>query len=198
MHSAFKSNLPYAKYVKLNALGQWYWDPGQSRSLILAAKLHAGAAQLYGESPAPLPFTRRFFAGGSMSVRGWSARTLAGNARPDTGGSTIVETSVEARWSPLRDAGNLWFFETKKLSFVFFYDAGNVWSGLKQVTIGQFAMAAGLGVRYETIAGPIRFDFGWKVFDPEAQGTTKWITGKRFVADVLPNFVFHFGVGPAF
>lgn len=197
-NGVFGVALPYAKYVKATALGQWYWDPGQSGSLILASKIHAGAAQLYGHSSAVVPFTRRFYAGGSGSVRGWRARELGEVVQPDTGGSALVEGSQEFRWNPLRDASNAWFFETRKLSFVFFYDVGNLWPEAKRIRISEFAMAAGLGFRYETIAGPIRVDFGWKVFDPMAVPGRQWVTQKRFFGETLPDFVFQFGVGQAF
>jgi outer membrane protein assembly factor BamA len=98
----------------------------------------------------------------------------------------------------LRNADNLWFFETRKLSFVWFYDVGNLWPTAQKVRLSEFAMATGLGLRYETVAGPIRLDFGWKVFDPKAPGASEWITNKPFFTQTLPNFVFHLGVGQAF
>jgi len=197
-HGLFGLGLPYAKYLKLNAVGQWYWEPGQTQTLIWATRLHAGVAQLYGHSPADVPLTQRFYAGGSGSIRGWKARELGEVAQPDTGGTALVEGSLEARWNPLREASNLGFFETKKLSFVLFYDVGNLWPEAKEVRISEFAMASGLGLRYETIAGPIRVDFGWRVFDPMALPGQQWITQKRFFNETLPNFVFHLGVGQAF
>jgi outer membrane protein assembly factor BamA len=197
-HGLLGLGLPFAKYVKVTALGQWYWDPGETQSLVWATKLHAGIAQLYGHSPAGVPLTRRFYAGGSGSVRGWRARELGEIALPDTGGSALIEGSLEARWNPLREASNLWFFETGKLSFVFFYDVGNLWPDAKEIRISEFAMAAGVGLRYATVAGPIRVDFGWKVFDPMAPDGRRWVTQKRFVGETLPNFVFHLGVGQAF
>jgi outer membrane protein insertion porin family len=198
MEQVFGSSLPYAKYVKITALGQWYWDPGQTRSLVWATKLRAGAAQLYGRSPTNVPLTRRFYAGGSASVRGWRSRDLGEVVQPDAGGSALVEGSLEARWNPLKDASNLWFFETRKLSFVLFYDTGNLWAEGKEITLSEFAMAAGVGLRYETVAGPIRLDFGWKVYDPAAPVSRQWITQKRFVGESLPDVVFHLGVGQAF
>ncbi|HEY6952455.1 MAG TPA: BamA/TamA family outer membrane protein [Bacteroidota bacterium] len=197
-NGVFGLGLPYAKYVKVTALGQWYWAPAQSRWIVWAAKLHAGAAQLYGSSPAEVPLTRRFYAGGSGSIRGWRARELGEVADPDLGGDALAEATLEARWNPLRNVDNLWFFETRKLSFVYFYDTGNLWPEAKKVRISEFAMAAGIGLRYETIAGPLRVDFGWKVYDPTAPGPKQWITGRRFFAETLPDFVFHLGVGQAF
>ncbi len=197
-HGLFGLGLPYAKYVKLSAVGQWYWDPAQTQTLIWATKLHAGFAQLYGNSPADVPLTRRFYAGGSQSIRGWRARELGEVVDPDAGGSALVEYSLEARWNPLQNLANLGFFETRKLSFVFFYDAGDLWPTAKEIRITEFAMAAGVGLRYETIAGPIRVDFGWKVYDPRATRGSQWITEKQFIRETLPEFVFHLGVGQAF
>jgi len=194
----FGSGLPYAKYVKASAVGQWYWDPGQRRSLIWAAKLRVGAARLYGNSPTDVPLTRRFYAGGSLSVRGWRARDLGAVAQPDSGGSALLEGSVEARWNLLKEASDLWFFETRKLSLVFFLDAGNVWAQPEKVGIREIAMAAGLGLRYDTIAGPIRVDFGWRVYDPRATSDKQWITQRSFFSDTIRDFVFHFGIGHSF
>jgi outer membrane protein insertion porin family len=194
----FGSGLPYAKYVKASAVGQWYWDPGQMRSLIWAAKLHVGAARLYGNSPTDVPLTRRFYAGGSLSIRGWRARDLGAVAQPDSGGSALLEASLEARWNLLKGASDLWFFETRKLSIVFFYDAGNVWAQPEKVSVREIAMAAGLGLRYDTVAGPIRVDFGWKVYDPRATADNQWITQRPFFSETLGNFVFHFGIGHSF
>lgn len=197
-NGVFGLGLPYAKYVKVTALGQWYWSPGETEAMVLASKLHAGAAQLYGNSSTDVPLTRRFYAGGSGSIRGWRARELGEVVQPDVGGLALVEGSFEARWSPLKDAPNAWFFETRKLSFVFFYDVGNLWPTAKEISISQFAMAAGVGLRFETVAGPIRIDFGWKVYDPSALPAQQWVTEKRFLQETLPNFVFHLGVGQAF
>jgi outer membrane protein assembly factor BamA len=191
-------SLPYAKYFKATALGQWYWAPDESGPFVLASKLHAGAAWLYGNSQADVPLTRKFYAGGSNSIRGWGARELGEVPNPDIGGRALVEGSFEARWSPLRNASDLFFFETRKLSFVLFYDAGNLWSDAVKIRISQVAMATGIGLRYETVAGPLRVDFGWKVYDPNALPAEQWVTQKSLFRKTLPDFVFHFGVGQAF
>ncbi len=197
-NGVFGIGLPYAKYFKVTALGQWYWDPDETGPLVLATKLHAGAAKLYGNYQVDVPLTRKFYAGGSQSIRGWRARELGEVPTPDIGGRALAEGSIEARWSPLRDASDLWFFETRKLSFVLFYDAGNLWADADKVRLSQVAMATGLGLRYETVAGPIRIDFGWKVFDPNGLSGQEWITQKPFFTRTLPDFVFHLGVGQAF
>jgi outer membrane protein insertion porin family len=196
----FGSDLPYSKFIKISGRGSWYWDPSaaQTRTLVWAARLYGGFAELYGHSPAPIPINRRFFGGGSGSIRGWRARELGAVKLPEEGGNAIFETSLEARWNLLKNASRAWFLDLDKLSLVLFYDAGNVWSDLNKIRITEVAMASGLGFRYATLAGPIRIDLGFKVYDPEGQPGRKWITQKKFYKETLAGLVLHFGIGNAF
>ena len=196
--SLFGLELPYSRYVKLSAVGQWYWDPGKDEKLIWALRTRGGFAELYGHSPAPVPFTRRFFAGGSGSVRGWSARELGSVPTPSEGGTALLEGSFEARWHLFKNFGRIWFLELPKLSLVFFYDAGNVWTEVKQMRTSEIAMAAGFGIRFDTIAGPLRVDFGFRTYDPFEPVGRRWVTEKRFFLETFTHGVLHFGVGHAF
>lgn len=192
------SDLPYSRYIKISGLGQWYWDPSAQRKLIWALRLRGGIAELYGHSPAPIPINRRFFAGGSGSVRGWKARELGAVYPASEGGNVLFEANLEARWNLLKNAGRLGFVEFNKFSLVVFYDMGNVWKDVKNVRLNEVAMAAGIGIRYDTVAGPIRIDFGFRVYDPDAPSEKRWITQKSFFTETLSNFVPHFGIGHAF
>ncbi|HEY4612570.1 MAG TPA: BamA/TamA family outer membrane protein [Bacteroidota bacterium] len=194
----FGSDLPYSRYVKFSAVGQWYWDPGKERKLIWAFRARGGFAELYGNSPAPVPFPRRFFAGGSGSIRGWKARALGALSEPSEGGTALLEANLEARWYLLKNAGRLWFLELPKLSLVFFYDAGNVWSDLKHMRASEIAMAAGFGIRFDTIAGPLRIDYGFRAYDPFAPAGQRWVIDRRFFPETFSNGILHFGVGHAF
>jgi outer membrane protein assembly factor BamA len=191
----FGIDLPYSKYVKLVGRGNWYWDPTGSQDAIIATRLYGGVSVLYGNSPAPVPITRRFFGGGSGSVRGWRARELAASRFPEEGGNTVFEASIEDRWNLLKNAGRFGFLEFNKFSLVFFYDIGNVWPTADKVRITDIAMASGLGVRYATIVGPVRVDFGFRVYDPADVPDHRWITQKKFYKETLGNFVLHFGIG---
>lgn len=196
--SLFGTELPYSKYWKVSAVGQWYWDPGQNRKLIWAMRARGGFAEKYGSSPADVPITRRFFAGGSGSVRGWRARDLGAMPNPNEGGTALFEANLEARWHLFRNFGRLWFLELPKLSLVFFYDVGNVWTELSRMRASELAMATGFGIRFDTIAGPLRVDFGFRAYDPFAPQGRQWITQKRFFPETFSNGVLHFGVGHAF
>jgi outer membrane protein insertion porin family len=110
----------------------------------------------------------------------------------------VFEASVEERWNLLKNAGRVGFIELNKFSLVFFYDVGNVWPTVDQMRVTDFAMASGMGVRYATIAGPVRVDFGFRVYDPADVAGHQWITQKQFYKETLGNFVLHFGIGHAF
>jgi len=194
-------HLPYSQYVKLYLDGQWYLDPTKNRDLIWAMRAQAGAALLYGNSPLKdIPLSQRFYSGGSGDVRGWRARTLG--VMPldlrNQGGDAMVEGTIEARWNLLNKAGTFWFLDLEKISFVFFYDFGNLWTEPQKMRLSEIAMAFGFGVRYNTIAGPIRIDFGMKLYDPDAPATRRWVTQKEFFPETFKNGVLHLGIGHTF
>lgn len=197
----FGSDLPYSQYYKISGLAQWYWDPSGERKAIWALRIKGGFAELYGSPTSPtIPINRRFFGGGSASVRGWKARELAAtdeNVR-DQGGSAQFEGNLELRLNPLRDAGKFLFIDLRKISFVFFYDLGNVWTQVKRIRATEIAMATGFGLRWDTVAGPIRLDFGMRVYDPFVAENERWITQKRFFEDTFLKGVLHLGIGHAF
>jgi outer membrane protein assembly factor BamA len=110
-----------------------------------------GSATLAGPSTALIPFYKRYFVGGSNSVRGWgryqvSPLTPAGEP---IGGRTMLEVSTEAR-----------FGIRGKLGGVLFIDGGNSWEGPWEAKLRELRWAVGPGIRYDTPIGPIRFDVG--------------------------------------
>jgi outer membrane protein assembly factor BamA len=194
-------NIPYSQYVKATVLAQWYWDPNGKRDIIFAMKWSAGAAFLYGHSPIDVPLMHRFFSGGSGSVRGWRARSLGFvDSTDDQGGDAFLDGSLEGRWNIFKNKGSFGFLDLEKISLVLFYDVGNVWSRPGSVRLTQIAMATGFGIRYNTVAGPIRIDFGMRVFDPDAYaaGGNAWITQKKFFSETFSSGVIHLGVGHSF
>jgi outer membrane protein assembly complex protein YaeT len=112
------------------------------------------SATLAGSTTGLIPFYKRYFVGGSTSVRGWgryqvSPLTPSGNA---IGGRTMMEVSTEAR-----------FGIRGKLGGVLFVDGGNVWEGPWEVQLNKMRWAVGPGIRYDTPIGPMRFDLGVQV-----------------------------------
>jgi outer membrane translocation and assembly module TamA len=73
---------------------------------------------------------------------------------------------------------------------VVFLDAGNVWSKFSDLSLGDLRYAAGVGLRYQTPVGPIRFDFG-RQLNP--------IPGLRVNGELNNRkWRIHFSIGQAF
>lgn len=130
--------------------------------LVAAGRVQAGDA-LSGN----LPITQRYFAGGASSQRGFGTRQLApvtSSVDPETGdvhttqigGNTLLVTSVELRY----DVTKLW---SRWLGVVVFLDGGDVTLTESDLDLGNLNWATGLGLRYNTPAGPIRADVGYRL-----------------------------------
>ncbi|HUN66219.1 MAG TPA: BamA/TamA family outer membrane protein [Bacteroidota bacterium] len=196
-------DVPYTQYYKVTLFGRWYDDLSSSRFDILAMKLKTGYQDKYGDSrdrDVSIPLDRRFFSGGSGSLRGWRARELG--AMPDPllpfGGNFLLEGSMELRVNHFRDLGKWGFIKFENIWMVYFLDVGNTWAEISDFRARDIAMAAGVGFRYETFFGPFRIDYGVKVYDPKAPPTHATIFQKQLVQETLGSGVLHFGIGHAF
>jgi outer membrane protein assembly complex protein YaeT len=121
-------------------------------SLVLANRVQQGNIDQAGDDPGNVPFSKKFFLGGASSVRGWGRYEIS----PLSSGFAIGGNSMFAFSSELRAIlrGNL--------GGVLFLDAGNVWtSGNPQ--FDDLRYATGVGLRYVTPVGPVRFDVGWQL-----------------------------------
>ncbi|NIS08618.1 MAG: BamA/TamA family outer membrane protein, partial [Candidatus Dadabacteria bacterium] len=99
----------------------------------------------------------RFFTGGSTTMRGFPFQELGpldGSGDP-VGGNTLLLGNLEARY-PIY----------KKLGGVVFLDYGNVFPDEFDFKIDDIKYAVGTGLRFDTIVGPLRVDFGYTL-NPE-------------------------------
>ncbi|WP_337269328.1 autotransporter assembly complex protein TamA [Oryzifoliimicrobium ureilyticus] len=125
-----------------------YLGLGAEDRVVLAAKL-AGGTLVGGDDIGSIAATRRFFAGGGGSVRGYgyqeiSPRNAAGD---ETGGQSYATASFEARLKV-----------TDTIGIVPFFDIGTVAADIVP-DFGDIRAGAGIGVRYATPFGPLRLDF---------------------------------------
>jgi outer membrane protein insertion porin family len=195
VRSVFHSTLPYSRYVKLSAVGQWYFDPTERKLWVWAFRLNAGSAWLYGGSTTPLPITRRFYGGGSGSVRAWGSRKLGAVPDPNLGGNAVLEVNLEGRWHLFNPGERFLGIGMSNISLVAFVDAGDVWTDASRMRASEIAIAAGIGFRWDTIAGPLRIDFATRIYDPFA-ADRQWISERRFFKDTYS--LLQFGIGHAF
>ncbi len=136
------------QFVRSVAQIRGYYPVTEDRRLVLAGRLKVGT--VFGGDLESLPSASRFFAGGGGSVRGYAYQAIgprSADATP-TGGRSLVETAFEARWQV-----------RPKIGVVGFIDAGSV--GTREGPgFSDLRTGAGFGVRYDTVAGPLRVDVG--------------------------------------
>jgi len=114
-----------------------------------------------------IPVATRFFAGGNSTHRAFATdflgipgQTLEDDGNP-IGGNAMVLINLEVQRAI-----------TGQLTAVLFLDGGNVWAEPRKVRWGDLRWGAGLGLRYQTPAGPIRLEYGHKLdrLEGEASG----------------------------
>jgi len=192
-------NLISTQFYRVTLIGRWYNDLTTHRAAILAFKLKGGLEDKYGASRSNpgrgIPQTYRFYAGGSTSVRGWNSRDLIASGDPQLGGNLVLEGSAELRLNVLQGLKDGLF---DRIWLVQFVDVGNVWAEQRDFRITEIAVAAGLGMRYDTFFGPFRIDWGFRVYDPSKPQGHRWITQRQTFEQTFKEGIFHFGIGHAF
>ena len=173
-----------------------------------------------------LPLAERFFAGGGNSHRGFGLNQ-AGPRDPITGfplgGTALFVNNIELRMPP----PTLPFFGDN-ISFAIFHDAGNIFSNghdlfhnllhwsqkdpdlcmhpgtATQCDYNYISHAIGVGVRYKTPVGPVRFDFGYNLNPPAFPSCTSSpdpgqpCPAQDFVPKHVGRFNVFFSIGQTF
>ena len=128
------------------------------RDIVFAKKFTIGVIQPFGStSTLDVPIFKRFFAGGSTSMRGFPFQELGplDNNNDPLGGNSLLVGSFEVRYPIYGDFGG-----------VVFFDYGNVYTDEWSFPLQDLKYAPGVGLRYDTLIGPVRFDVGYAL-NPE-------------------------------
>ena len=140
-------------YTEVSLEGRHYKTLGglgvlANRARIATIDAHRGA------SDAAVPFFKRYFLGGSNSLRGWGRFEVAPLSRQGLpiGGHSVVEFSTELR-VPL----------VGRVGAVVFADAGNVRSDAWDLSMSGLRYDVGPGLRYMSPVGPLRVDAGYQI-----------------------------------
>ena len=174
-----------------------------------------------------VPLPERFFSGGGNSHRGFGLNQ-AGPRDPFTGfpvgGSAVFLNNLEMRFPNVTVP-----YLLDNIGFSIFHDMGNVFARPQEMlsSLGRFhqpnqefcfqevthlkcnynyaSHAIGVGVRYQTPIGPLRFDFGYNLNPPYFPSytniTTNTVTGHsvgQFGFQRAGHFNFSFSVGQSF
>jgi outer membrane protein insertion porin family len=126
---------------------------------------------------AEVPLFERFFLGGPYSVRGFRSRSISPtdpNTGESIGGNKELVANLEYLFPLVGEIG---------FKGVVFFDAGNSWAQSSWPFRDQGLWAAyGIGVRWYSPMGPLRFEWGWNLDRPKGQ----------------PKRVMEFTIGTAF
>ena len=190
--------------------------------VVLARNTRFGVEPTYGSPPAVppgtppptgtnevlegVPLPERYFMGGQDSHRAFSLNQ-AGPRDLITGfplgGRALFLNQVELRFS----------LEQNRLGFVLFEDAGNAFSTISRMKLLKFiqssptefdydVQAIGLGLRYQTPVGPIRFDAAYSPNIPRyivcANTNVSVCPADEVEVLRLPSFQFFLSVGQSF
>lgn len=168
------------KYLETTAEGRHYLNIKDKA--VFATRVRAAALGGTDNPDIDIPFFKRYFLGGSQSLRGWGRLEVSplDDGFP-IGGFSSLEGMVELRVPVTANIGG-----------VIFADGGNVWPGKYEFNLDDMKYDVGAGIRYKTPVGPLRFDFGYQL--------TK-IEGLIIEGDPKNNnrrWRLHFSVGQAF
>ncbi|WP_408004541.1 autotransporter assembly complex protein TamA [Pseudorhizobium endolithicum] len=124
-----------------------YLGLGAEDNIVLAGRLSAGTL-IGADELENIPVTRRFFAGGGGSVRGYSFREISPYNEADEalGGRSYVVASFEVRTKLTDNIGIVPFIDVGTVSTEIVPDFSDIRAG------------AGIGIRYATPFGPLRLD----------------------------------------
>jgi hypothetical protein len=187
-------NLEYSEYIKTEFDYIKYWD--LSKEKVIALRSFFGIAIPYGNAN-NIPFSRSYFAGGSNDNRAWQPYRLG------PGSSGAVNDYNEANMKIALSA-EFRFRILGSLKGAIFADAGNIWNVLDNVTndkatfnnisdLKELALGTGFGLRYDLSFFVVRFDLGFKTYNPANEIDKRWFNDYDFA-----HSVFNFGINYPF
>jgi len=151
-----------ASFTKYQLGTSWYLPLGPRAEIALG--LRGGFTQLI-LTAGDLPLSERFFLGGDRSVRGYGYKDIGPKdaAGDPLGGNAFAQGNLELRFSLVG-----------KLRSVLFFDAGELWADQAGLPPSGIKTSVGTGLRYETLVGPIRLDWGYKLQRDPGESPSHW------------------------
>lgn len=134
--------------------GSYFLVTKRSQFFTLAQKITLGTILSKGLHDVPLP--ERLLGGSEDDLRGYGYLTVsplginAAGKRQPLGGRSAIYYTLETR-----------FRITDSIGLVPFFDLGHVWLNVLPEFHGKWRKSVGLGLRYFTFVGPLRFDVGF-------------------------------------
>lgn len=179
-------DVEYSQFIKTDLEYVKHWTLGGK--MVFAIRNFVGLAIPYGNSK-NIPFPRSYFAGGSNDNRAWQSYGLG------PGETASINDFNEANMKLAFNA-ELRFNIFQRLNGAVFADAGNIWNVLDDVlnpdaqfvgleSLKNTALGTGFGFRYDLNFFIVRFDLGFKTYNPALQQNNRWFNEIRFNKSVL-------------
>lgn len=142
------------EYRNVFTADSYYYTAGP---LTFAGRVQFGAIDAEVESA--VPFSKRYFLGGSETLRGWGRFEVSPLSPTGTpvGGRSLFVVNGEMRL-PI----------SRPLMGVVFVDAGNVWAKSWELHLGNLRSNVGVGARVATPFGLVRVDAAYQLTPIEA------------------------------
>jgi outer membrane protein insertion porin family len=171
----FDIALPVAdyKYYKIDASHSSY--SAISDNITLKINGNLGLASGYGSKE--LPFYKRYFAGGSGSIRGFGSRSLG----PIYNNSKAKGGELSILGSANLIAPAFFFNDSKNMRVTAFIDAGNIFEKSSNLKFDEIRMSTGVGFAYLSPIGPLGFYWSTPILKKSG--------------DTIENFSFSLGTG---
>lgn len=201
--------LQYFQYAKIDAEVRLRQNLDELNSI--AFRINSGIAIPYGNSDY-IPYDKRYFIGGSNSLRAWRPRRLGPGSTPDTSnfiidrsGEFLIETNLEYRFTLIKQL----------LESALFMDMGNIWNLNRQdQTIppasilkgskffDDLALNTGIGFRFDFTFFLFRVDWGIPLRDPSKSLGNRWLITQKNLEDpfgfIKKETALAFGIGYPF
>jgi translocation and assembly module TamA len=136
-------------FARASLGGATYYAFDAAKRFVLAGRAHVGT--LFGAETEAVPASKRFYAGGGGSIRGFPFEEVGplDDDNDPLGGRSLVELGLELRIKV-----------TESIGIVPFIDAGQVYDTVYPdfSVDAPLRYGAGLGLRYYTAIGPVRLD----------------------------------------
>lgn len=177
----------------------------------IAMRVNSGISIPYGNS-AFVPYDKRYFIGGSQSLRAWRPRRLGPGSTPDTAnliidrsGEFLFEGNIEYRFTVIKNL----------MESALFVDIGNIWNLnrpsqtapeasllLRTKFFDDLALNTGIGFRFDFTFFLFRIDWGLPLRDPSKALGSRWLTTREYLTRpgnyIAKETALAFGIGYPF
>jgi outer membrane protein insertion porin family len=161
-------------FAKAVITGNLFRPVPRATRIVFAANARLGMATGFAND-GQLPASERFFAGGDTTVRGFALDQLGVRHAPSQPNDTIDQDGFAIGGNGLVILnGELRVPVFGGVTIVPFVDVGNVFARVADIDLTEMRTALGVGLRYKSPFGPLRFDVGFKVNRQPGESLTAW------------------------